>query len=143
VKIERQLAPRSLSAEQVADVASKLAPFAGYKVQLWACPPDEEVVRIANAIVAALRSARWEAPLVLARPMSTAPRGMELDVAPDASDVERHAAAALAEALAAEGLAVVGPTVKPLAAPMVMMTGPSAATAATEKTNLRLMIGTK
>ena len=125
VRIELQLAPRSISPDQREELKQKLAIFGGMRVDISAHGGTHEIVLISHILATVLRSASWQAD-VKDVTSSVAIEGILVDVRDDAEPSTTSAALALVKALKDIGLAT---QYSPGATQMVersgrMMTGP-------------------
>ena len=112
VKIEEKLAPRRLAVEQQRQIAGCLQRFAGQRVNLFAYTGDQEVIGIANDIIAALRGpqgASWIVSIISGQEAGRGVAGILVEIRPDADGASRLAAASLVSSLRAERLSVSGP----------------------------------
>lgn len=109
LKIEERLAPRNLTPKQQRIVADKLRPFAGQKLNLIASTDTLEVVNIAKEILSILKEAGWTFGTYIGNDLARSVAGILIEVDPDADISTKAAVQALASALSAENLVVVGP----------------------------------
>jgi ribosomal protein L12E/L44/L45/RPP1/RPP2 len=109
VKIEQQLAPRSLSADQVVEIASRVAPFRGTEIQVVSSP-DAEPARLAQAVLAAIRAAGWSVAYQSGHDSDRSVPNILVELRDGADRAAVNAANALVLALRSDGLAVAGPT---------------------------------
>jgi hypothetical protein len=138
VRIEQRLAPRTLTAEQLARIAGAAHNFATTKLVFVLSDPSPEPTAIANGILRTLSN--WIVGVDVGHDSARAVSGMLVEVKPEASDAEKHAADAIAAAIRGEGLAIAGPIEWQAAA----MTGSFAHTGPQlQDAKLRLTIGTK
>lgn len=113
LKLREKMADRHLTPEQQGNVALKLRPFAGTRINFFAMGGDSEILALAEEILKVLAdpnpSTKWAVTVGAGQDSSIFSSGILVQVAPDADAPTRNAAAALMEALRAERLTVLGP----------------------------------
>jgi hypothetical protein len=92
VKIEERLAPRTLTAADVAALERSVAPFAGTEISLQVANGDEPT-KLANSIIRALEAAHWKMSVLQCD--TGGDSGIVVEVVPDADDGAKAAAHAL------------------------------------------------
>ncbi len=105
MKIEKRLAPRSLSVPQIIAIAAKLQRFKGQKFQFVSYQDDQEVLGLVRQIASALLAADWIGFKVEGFLMAELYTGVTVQYAPSKEVEFGPAARELAEALNTEGIA--------------------------------------
>ena len=103
VKIEERLAPRSLTARQIASLAERLKPYAGISIDILQIGESPEITHFRSLIETPLRKAGLR-PLSSTAVGSGSFIGVSVGILVGASDPEKMAAAAILAALNAEGI---------------------------------------
>jgi hypothetical protein len=112
VKIEEKLAHRRLSLEQQHNIASKLRPFAGQRLNFFAISGDTEILDIGNEVAAALtgpNSAGWLVTASVGQLFGETIPGIAVELMRSPDPISLNAARALVAALKDERLSVIGP----------------------------------
>jgi hypothetical protein len=105
IKIEEKLAPRSLSGEQQKAIVESVRKFAPQKFQLVMYQDDQEVSQLAQVIVKTLVAAGWTGVKQEGWLAMQLEIGVRIEFSPDKERDLSPAAAALAAALNAVGIA--------------------------------------
>ena len=106
LKIEAQLAPRSLSASQQSAIIARIIPFAPTQFEFVSYQDDQEIHGWVLTLVQTLLAAGWRGSPAREMLFGGLVVGVVVEFAPNMSDELGQAAHTLAEALNAESIAV-------------------------------------
>jgi ABC-type multidrug transport system fused ATPase/permease subunit len=111
VKIEERIAPRVLSPAQLADIKTRVQPFASGATKVaFLAPADSEPAHLGKPLLDMLRSAGWMVSNLWGHNIARAVGGILVEVSADASDETKKAAFAFVSAIrAVSSFIVLGP----------------------------------